>query len=313
MAESRTAIIAALVGNVMIAATKGVAAVISGSSAMLSEAVHSMVDSGNEVLLLYGEHRAKKPPDATHPLGYGREIYFWSFVVALLIFALGAGVSAYEGVIHVLNPEPMKDPTVNYIVYGLSALFEGGSWYFGWKTFSRVMGDRGILGTVHASKDPTTFMVLFEDSAALIGIAIATSTTFLSTQLHKPWLDGVGSICIGAVLAAVAVLLARESKNLLIGERARPELSRAIRDAARRQPGVTRVEGILTSQLGPEQVIANVGVEFENDLRAPEIERIIGRLESELRKDHPELFRVFVRPHPDMYQSDVDLLDVGPD
>ncbi len=313
MAESRTAIIAALVGNVMIAATKGVAAFMSGSSAMLSESIHSVVDSGNEVLLLYGQHRAEQPPDKTHPLGYGREIYFWSFVVALLIFALGAGVSTYEGVIHMLHPEPMEQPTINYIVYGVSALFEAGSWYFGWKAFSRVMGDRGILGTVHASKDPTTFMVLFEDSAALIGIVIAASATFLSIQLGKPWIDGVGSVCIGAVLAAVAILLARESKALLIGERARPELSRAIRDAARRQPGVVRVEGILTSQLGPEQVIANVGVEFEDRLNAPDIEKVIGDLEAELRKKHPELFRVFVRPHPDRYQGDAALLDVGPD
>jgi cation diffusion facilitator family transporter len=311
--SSRTAIIAALAGNLLIAATKGTAAVISGSSAMLSEAVHSVVDSGNEVLLLYGQHRATKPPDQTHPLGYGREIYFWSFVVALLIFAVGAGVSAYEGILHVLYPEPMERPGINYAVYALSALFEAGSWYFGWKAFSRVMGDRGILDTFHATKDPTTLMVLFEDSAALIGIAIATAATFLSVQLHKPWIDGVGSICIGIVLAVVAVLLARESKNLLIGERARPELSRAIRDAARRQPGITRVEGILTSQLSPDQVIANVGVEFDDDLRAPEIEKVIGRLETELRKEHPELFRVFVRPHPDMYQGEVGLLDVGPD
>lgn len=313
MAESRTAIIAALVGNVLIAATKGVAFAISGSSAMLSESIHSMVDSGNEVLLLYGQHRAKKPPDKTHPLGYGREIYFWSFVVALVIFALGAGVSTYEGVLHILNPEPMERPTINYIVYGVSAVFELGSWYFGWKAFSRVMGDRGILTTVHATKDPTTFMVLFEDSAALIGIGIAAAATFLSTYFDKPWIDGAGSICIGLVLAAVAMLLAAETKHMLIGERARPELSRAIRDAARRQKGISRVEGILTSQIAPDQVIANVGVEFHDHLQAPEIEKIIGDLESELREKHPELFRVFVRPHPDKYQGDVGLLDVGPD
>jgi cation diffusion facilitator family transporter len=313
MAESRTAIIAALVGNVAIAVTKGVAAIISGSSAMLSEAVHSIVDSGNEVLLLYGQHRANKPPDKSHPLGYGREIYFWSFVVALLIFALGAGVSAYEGVIHILDPEPMKDPTVNYAVYGASAVFEGISWWFGWKAFSGVMGSRGIFDTVHASKDPTTFMVLFEDSAALIGIAIAAGATFLSTHLHKPWIDGAGSICIGGVLAIIAVLLARESKALLIGERARPELSRAIQDMANREPGIVRVEGILTSQLGPDQVIANVGVEFDDKLRAPQIEKLIGRLETRLRKEHPELFRVFVRPHPDIYQGGPELLDLDPD
>ena len=311
--SSRTAIIAALAGNVLIAVTKAVAAAISGSSAMLSEAVHSFVDSGNEVLLLYGQHRAKKPPDRTHPLGYGREIYFWSFVVALLIFALGAGVSMYEGVVHIRHPEPMQRPTINYIVYAISALFEGISWWFGWKAFSGVMGSNGIITTVKITKDPTTFMVLFEDSAALIGIVVATMATFLAVRLHKPWVDGVGSICIGLVLAAVAVLLARESKALLIGERARPELSEAIEEIVRNEPGVIRVEGILTSQLSPDQVIATIGVELDDNLRTPDIETLIGNLENELRKKHPDLFRVFVRPHPKQYQGDTHLLDLKPD
>jgi cation diffusion facilitator family transporter len=315
MAEhsTRTAVIAALVGNLLIAITKGVAAAISGSSAMLSESIHSVVDSGNEVLLLYGQHRADKPPDRTHPLGYGREIYFWSFVVALLIFAIGSGVSIYEGIKHIQHPEPMSDPLINYAVYAASAVFEGISWYFGWSAFQRVRGGRSILDAVHASKDPPTFMVLFEDSAALTGLAIAAIATALSLHFDAPWIDGAGSICIGLVLAAVAVLLARESKALLIGERARPELSKSIREIARNEPGVLSVCGILTSQLSPDQVIANVGVEFADNLRTADIERIIGHLETELRKKHPDLFRVFVRPHPDQYQGQVGLLDVGPD
>ncbi|HET7606607.1 MAG TPA: cation diffusion facilitator family transporter [Sphingomicrobium sp.] len=311
--SSRTAIIAALIGNLLIAVTKGVAAALSGSSAMLSEAVHSMVDTGNEVLLLYGQHRARKPPDQSHPLGYGREIYFWSFVVALLIFALGAGVSMYEGVMHIRHPEAMTSPQINYIVYAVSLLFEGITWWFGWSTFQRVRGDKALFAAVHASKDPTSFMVLFEDSAALIGIVIATIATALSIRLGKPWIDGAGSIGIGIVLAAVAVLLARESKALLIGERARPELSESIREIALRQRGVLRVSGILTSQLSPDQVIANVGVEFAENLRTADIEKVIGDLETELRKRHPDLFRVFVRPHPDRYQGAVALLDVGPE
>jgi cation diffusion facilitator family transporter len=315
MAEhsSRTAVIAALLGNLMIAVTKGIAAALSGSSAMLSETVHSLVDSGNEVLLLYGQHRSSKPPDQLHPLGYGREIYFWSFVVALLIFALGAGASAYEGISHIRRPEPIADPLVNYAVYLFSAVFEGTSWYFGWSAFRRGRGSKPVLAAVEASKDPPSFIVLFEDSAALAGLVIAAVATALSVRLNAPWIDGVGSICIGAVLAVIAVILARESKDLLIGERALPELSESIRDLARQQPGVISVEGILTSQLGPEQVIANVGVQFEDRLRAPDIERVIGHLETELRKKHPELFRVFVRPHPDRYQGKVSLLDVGPD
>jgi len=315
MAEhsSRTAVIAALVGNLLIALTKAIAATISGSSAMLSEAVHSVVDSGNEILLLYGQHRAAKPPDRLHPLGYGREIYFWSFVVALLIFAFGAGVSIYEGVKHIQQPAEMSDPAVNFAVYAISAVFEGISWWFGWSAFQRVRGDKALFAAVHASKDPPSFMVLFEDSAALVGLAIAGTATGLSVHFGAPWIDGAGSILIGIVLGTVAVLLARESKDLLIGERARPELSEAIRDAAEREPGVIGVEGILTSQLGPDQVIANVGLEFADDLRTSDIERVIGHLETELRKKHPDLFRVFVRPHPDRYQGEVRLLDVGPD
>jgi cation diffusion facilitator family transporter len=298
--SSRTSIIAALIGNLLVAATKAVAAAISGSSAMLSEAVHSFVDTGNEVLLLYGQHRARKPPDKFHPLGYGREIYFWSFVVALLIFALGAGVSIYEGITHVENPEPLSDPLVNYAVYGLSFLFEGISWHFGWSAFQRIRGDRAIFAAIHASKDPTSFMVLFEDSAALIGIVIATIATALSTTLHQPWIDGTGSIGIGLVLAVVATLLARESKALLIGEGASPKLSQSIRDIALKQRGVRGVESILTTQLSPHEVIATLSVEFDDSLRIPQVERIIGAMEHELRKEHPELFRVFVRPTPSL-------------
>ena len=177
---SKTAIIAALIGNFLIAVTKGIAAALSGSSAMLSEAVHSFVDTGNEVLLLYGLKRAAKPPDKVHPYGYGRELYFWSFVVALLIFAVGAGVSAYEGFVHIRHPEPITDVWINFVVLGLAAIFEGVSWWFGWKAFSRVRRSRPIWDAFVASKDPTTFMVLFEDSAALLGIAIAAVATFFS-------------------------------------------------------------------------------------------------------------------------------------
>jgi cation diffusion facilitator family transporter len=311
--SSRTAVIAALAGNLLIAVTKGIAAAVSGSSAMLSESVHSVVDSGNEVLLLYGQHRAAKAPDRLHPWGYGREIYFWSFVVALLIFALGAGISIYEGIAHIQHPEPMTRPAVNYLVYGASAVFEGISWWFGWSAFQRVRGDKALLAAVHASKDPPSFMVLFEDSAALVGLVIASIATALSLHFNAPWIDGAGSICIGLVLGIVALLLARESKDLLIGERAQPGLAESIRDMAEHEPGIVGVTGILTSQLGPDQVIANVGVEFANDLRTPDIEQVIGHLETKLRKKHPELFRVFVRPHPDKYQGEVRLLDVGPD
>ena len=298
MAEhtSKTAIIAALVGNLLIAVTKGIAAALSGSSAMLSEAVHSMVDTGNELLLLYGLKRAAKPPDKVHPYGYGRELYFWSFVVALLIFAVGAGVSAYEGVVHIRHPEPIRDVWINFVVLGLAAVFEGISWWFGWKAFSRVRRSRPIWDAFVASKDPTTFMVLFEDSAALLGILIAAIATFLSWKLKLPWVDGAGSILIGLVLAIVAALLARESKELLIGERASPELSAAVRQTASEDPCVRKVIDITTSQMGPDQVIATIAVEIDEDLRVPEVEQLIARIEGAIQARFPQLFRIFIRP-----------------
>ena len=293
---SKTAIIAALVGNLLIAVTKGIAAALSGSSAMLSESVHSLVDTGNEVLLLYGLKRAAKPPDKIHPYGYGRELYFWSFVVALLIFAVGAGVSAYEGFVHIRHPEMIQDVWVNFVVLALAGIFEGVSWWFGWKAFSRVRRSRPIWDTFVASKDPTTFMVLFEDSAALLGILIAAVATFFSWRLKLPWIDGAGSILIGLVLAIVAALLARESKELLIGERASPELSAAVRQTASEDPCVRKVVDITTSQMGPDQVIATIAVEIDEDLRVPQVEQLIHRIEDAIRARFPQLFRIFIRP-----------------
>lgn len=297
--SSRTAIIAALIGNLLIAVTKSIAAAMTGSSAMLSEAVHSLVDTGNEVLLLYGQHRAARPPDDKHPFGYGRELYFWCFIVALLIFALGAGVSAYEGVLHIRHPEPISRPWISFAVLGASFLFESGSWWFAWRAFAgeRAPGE-GILAAVRRSKDPTTFMVLFEDSAALIGIVIAAAGTALSIWLEAPWIDGAASILIGGVLAAVAVLLARESKGLLIGERAAPELAADIRRRATAEPAVRAVVDVTTSQLAPNQVIATIGLDLDDALRVPDVEQLIARLERQIRGDHPELFRLFIRPQP---------------
>lgn len=293
---SRVAIIAALIGNLLIAATKGVAAALSGSSAMLSEAVHSLVDSGNEILLLYGQHRAAKPPDEKHPFGYGRELYFWCFVVALLIFAVGAGVSVYEGVLHIRSPEPNTRPTLSYIVLGLSFLFEGASWWFGWRAFRQAKGSLKWWTAIKVSKDPTSFMVFFEDSAALIGIVIAAVGTFVSVQLRAPWIDGLASILIGGVLAVVAVVLARESKALLIGERAAPELTASIKQIASADPSVHEVVSITTSQLAPDQVFAALGLRFDDALGVRDIERLIARLEERIQCEHPELFRIFVRP-----------------
>ncbi len=265
---------------------------------MLSEAVHSLVDCGNEVLLLYGQHRSSRPADEVHPFGYGRELYCWCFVVALMIFALGAGISIYEGVIHIRHPEAITKPYINFIVLGLAFVFESVSWFVAWRGFQRVRGDGSIWHVVRASKDPTMFMVLFEDTAALIGIVIAAVGTGLAVAYDAPWIDGSASILIGLVLAAVAGVLARESKNLLIGERADPILQEAIREAADREACVRSVRRVLTTHMAPDQVIATMDVEFDDRLTIPDVEKLIGRIEGGLRDRHPELSRVFIRPEP---------------
>ena len=287
---------AALAANLAIAVVKFVAAGISGSSAMLSEAVHSLVDTGNEVLLLYGLRRAARPPDAAHPLGYGRELYFWSFVVALLIFAVGAGVSVYEGVDHLRDPHAVEAPRTVFAVLGISALFEGASWVVGYREFRAKAGGRSFWAAFRASKDPPTFMVLFEDSAALAGLAVAAAGTGLALATGEPRWDGAASIVIGAILGVVAVILARESKALLIGERADPALGTAITALGRTVAGIAAINAVATVQLAPDQVVVNLSVGFDDALTTRAIEAAVVDLEARIRRDHPEVTAVFVKP-----------------
>jgi cation diffusion facilitator family transporter len=294
--SSKTVIYAALAGNLLVAATKFVAASISGSSSMLSEGVHSLVDTLNEVLLLYGLRRSGRTPDPVHPLGYGRELYFWSFIVAVLLFALGAGVSIYQGVQHMLTPAPIHNATVNYVVLALSFVFEGASWGVALRAFRAAKGELGYWQAVRRSKDPPSFMVLFEDSAALIGIAIAALGTFAADSLDRPALDGAASILIGLVLAFTASLLARESKGLLIGERADPRLAASIEALAISEPGVAGANGIITVHLAPQQIVVALSLEFDDDLRTPQIEAGVARLEQRVRERHPQVVALFVKP-----------------
>jgi cation diffusion facilitator family transporter len=298
MAETspKTVVYAALAGNLLVAATKIVAATWTGSSAMWSESVHSAVDSVNELLLLYGIRRARKRPDAEHPLGHGRELFFWSFIVALLVFALGSGVSLYEGISHIAGGEPIVDPKVNYIVLTLAFLFEGASWLVSYRKFKAVTGDLGLYEAFRRSKDPPLFIVLLEDTAALVGILIAAAGTYFSVALREPALDGVGSILIGLVLGGVAMLLARESKSLLIGERANRELSDAILRVSGEEPGVTKPNGVLTVQLAPDQIVAALSVQFEDALRVPDIEAKVVSIENRIRAKYPEVIALFIKP-----------------
>ncbi len=296
MPSSQQVVYAALLGNLLVAATKSVAAFWTGSSAMASEAIHSFVDSGNEVLLLYGQHRASRRPDREHPLGHGRELYFWSFIVALLIFAVGAGVSLYEGVAHIREPVPIETPSVNYAVLALALVFEGASWIISVKQFHSLRGRRGFYETVRRSKDPPSFIVLFEDSAALLGILIAAAGTFAATHWHIRVMDGVASVLIGLILGGVAMVLARESKSLLVGEAAQSELVESIMSIAARNPAVKRVNGLLTAQLAPDQILVAMSLEFSDHVRIPELEDRIIEIERAVRSRHGEVIALFVKP-----------------
>lgn len=295
-ALSKNVVYAALVGNLFVAATKFVAASLTSSSSMLSEAVHSLVDTGNEALLLYGYFRSSQRPDDIHPLGYGRELYFWSFIVSLLLFAIGAGVSIYEGITHFLSPEPITDPTVNYIVLALSAIFEGTSWWIALRRFGKLKGRRGYWETVRDSKDPPSFMVLFEDTAALIGIAIAAAGNVAAQYWNFSAIDGIASILIGIVLAIAATVLARENKALLIGERASDEVVNSILSLAISEPSVDGANNVFAIHLAPDQILVALSLEFSDELRTPQIEAAVVQLEERIRAKHPEVIRLFVKP-----------------
>ena len=291
---SKKVIYAALAGNSAIAAIKFAAAVFTGSSAMLSEAIHSLVDTGNQVLLLYGIRKSGKPADEEHPFGYGMELYFWTFVVAILIFAVGAGVSTYEGVHKLLDPHPIESAYVNYIVLGVAMVFEGAALYIAAKEFNKTRGRRGILAEIRASKDPTVFTVLFEDTAALLGLVAALIGIALAQALDMPIFDGIASIVIGAILATVAILLAYESKGLLIGEAAEPAVRHGVRAILLNRPELLRLNEVLTMHLGPRDILLNLSLDFRDDLSANDVEAAISALEIEIKAAYPQITRVFI-------------------
>lgn len=294
--SSQISVVAALIGDLLVAASKIVAAVRTGSAAMSSEAIHSVVDSTNELLLLYGIHRSKQKADADHPFGHGREIYFWSFVVSLLIFALGAGFSIYGGVSRILKPVPIESPIVSYIVLALAFIFEGGSWLVSLRQFRELKGELGFFDAFKLSKNPPSFMTLFEDSVALIGIFIAAASTFATVALGNPQIDGIGSVAIGLLLAGTSVFLARESKSLLMGEPAHLFVRKSILSIANSQSGCLRANGLITVQLGPDQVVAMLSLEFADTMLAPDIEEAVIGLEKLVREANPEIVALFVKP-----------------
>lgn len=291
---SKKVIIAALVGNSLIAVTKFSAAAFTGSSAMLSEGIHSVVDTGNQVLLLYGLKQAKQPPDPQYPFGHGKEVYFWSFIVAILIFAVGAGISIYEGIRHLLDPHVISDPLVNYIVLVLAMIFEAVAWIYAFIEFNKTRGNLGYFEAVHDGKDPTLFVVLFEDSAAMLGLLIALAGVGLADATGIVYFDGIASILIGAVLAATAVWLAVETKGLLIGEAASRRVIQGIRELVLDFREVRHVNEVLTMHMGPDFILLNLAVKFSDETTALELETTVSRIEKRIKTDYPLVKRVFV-------------------
>lgn len=295
MAEGSTkVVVAALAGNLAIAVTKFVSSALTGSAAMFSEAVHSVVDSGNQLLLLHGIRRSRRPATPEHPFGFGREVYFWSFVVAVLLFGFGAGLSLYDGWAALRDPKPVETPWVNFTVLGFATLFEGASWWVALREFRRTTRGMRLLSAVHRSKNPSVFVVLFEDTAALVGLLFAAVGLAAGAVTGNPVYDAWASLAIGAVLAVVALLLAYESKGLLIGEAADRRVIEGIRRIVGEERRVKRTIDVLTMHLGPDDVLLNMSAEFQDDLTADEVEDTVAALETRIRGQFPQVRRIFV-------------------
>lgn len=293
--SSNKTIYAALAANFAIALTKFGAAAISGSSAMASEGIHSLVDTGNELLLLLGVRLSKKPADASHPFGYGQELYFWTLLVAILLFSIGGGMSIYEGIGRLLQPKPLEDPMWNYIVLGVAFIFEGFSWIVALKALLATKGsEQNIWQAVRASKDPTVFVVLFEDTAALLGLIVAGIGVFFGHLFNNLYLDGASSVVIGLILSTVAVLLAYEVKGLLVGESASTQIVKNIRALAESDPAVAGVMRLLTMQFGPHEVLLNLEIQFHQNLSAEKVASAVARLEQKIQSQHPDVKQIFI-------------------
>jgi cation diffusion facilitator family transporter len=296
MTKSKKSIYSALASNILIAITKFIAGSASNSSAMIAEGIHSVVDSINELLLLYGIRLSKKPADALRPFGYGKELYFWSFIVALLIFGLGGGISIYQGYLHIRNPEPLGDPTWSYVVLALSILFEGTSLVIAFKEFNRLRGEEGMWSAIHRSKDPTSFTILFEDGAAVIGLLVVLAAVYFGHRFHLPFLDGIATVTVGVILVGVSLILARESRSLLMGEGIAPETQKKITVLIENDPQVKKVIHILSTYQSPEEIVLMIIVDFHEDLDTSEINEAIERIREKIRKEYPLVRYVLIQP-----------------
>ena len=291
---SKKVIYAALIGNSLIAVAKFVGASITGSSAMLSEGIHSLVDTGNQGLLLFGIARSKRPADEKHPFGHASEIYFWAFVVAILIFSIGAGISIYHGIEKTLHPHPIADPMVNYIILSLAIVFEGFAWWIAYKEFASTKGKKSLFQAVSESKDPTVFTVLFEDTAAMLGLIVALIGIWISVTYDLPIVDGIASILIGLILAGTAVVLALETQSLLIGEAAAPEIVDEIKQLIAAEKAIVAMNEIRTLHRGPNDVLLAISVDYDDKVRAGEVEQTNNRLGIAIKKRFPVVKRLYI-------------------
>lgn len=296
MANNRKSIYSALAANLLIAVTKFIAGTFTNSSSMISEGIHSTVDTTNQLLLLYGIKRSKKAPDEPHPFGYGKELYFWSFVVSILIFGLGGALSIYQGILHIIEPEVMKDPFWNYIVLILSLIFEGTSLIISMKEFNKTRHGRGLWDAIIRSKDPSSFLVVFEDGAAVAGLIIVMILMGISHSFGIPELDGVASIIVGLILVFVSFILARESRSLLMGEGIAPETREKITKLAEQDVAVVRTKNILSTYQSPEEIVLVLIIDFKDHLDTEEITEAVQRIRRTVKAAFPLVRYVIIQP-----------------
>jgi len=296
MAASKIPLYSALLANLAIAITKFIAAGVTGSSAMISEGIHSLVDTTNEILLLYGIHRSKKPADAQRPFGYSKELYFWAFIVSILIFGIGGGISFYEGVTHLQHPSIIEDPHWNYLVLGIAFVLDGFSFFTAQREFNRQRAGTPFWAAVRKSKDPSTFVVLFEDAADLLGLMVAFLGVFLGHYFQNPYFDGIASMLIGIILATIATLLLVESRSLLMGETAEPEILQEAMQLASNNPSVAKVGLPLSMYMGPEDIILAIPVTFRDEVTSREITETIARIRQTIQEQMPPVKQIFINP-----------------
>ena len=292
--NSNLAIIGALASNLIIAAVKFITAAFTGSSAMLSEAIHSLVDAGNTGLLLYGHKQSQKPADQKHPFGYGKEMYFWSMVVAISLFAIGGGMSIYEGIHTVTNPEPLENPFWNYVIIFIALVLSSISLWIAIKEFRKDNPNKPMMLAIKESKDPGTFSILFEDFADIAGLLVAFLGIFFGHFFNNPYFDGIASIIIGCILCSVSLMLAKETKRLLIGESATKEIVDNIENITKNHPGVLEMNRPLTIYLGSSQMMLALDIRFDEKMTSESIAEVIDQIEVKLRQSHPEIKRIFI-------------------